>query len=354
MDSDVMKLWFGSIPGVGLNTMQSLMDEFGTLEDIYCADRERLIRVKGLSEAKIENILSEDNRKKAERHYKWLKERKLQYYSYFEEKYPQRLRTLYKPPKHIYVKGGFPDLSRKTIGIVGARNCTYYGRDMARMFGYRLARAGMNVISGMAKGIDGWAHQGALESGGKTYAVLGSGVEVCYPPIHERLYESIGKNGGVLSELPPLMKAQKQFFPLRNRIISGLSDGLLVVEAKRESGSLITANAALEQGRDVFVIPGRIGDVLSEGCNRLICQGAIPVLSPNDILEYYKINTYNIEETTSELEQKILSELEIVPVHMNELAEKLDLEPTKLIKILFQMSDKKCIREVGRGYYVKQ
>ena len=350
---DEKKIWFGNIPGVGLTTMQVLMNELGTVEEIYRADKERLQKVKGITKARIEKIGNEDNKKKARKQFQWLREHGIQYYSYFDEAYPKRLRAIYDPPKHLYVKGGFPDLSKKTIGIVGARDCTYYGRDIARMFGYRLAKAGMNVISGMAKGIDGWAHQGALESGGNTYAVLGSGVEVCYPPIHEKLYDSIVKNGGVMSELPPEMPAQKQFFPLRNRIISGLSDGLLVVEAKRESGSLITANAALEQGRDVFVVPGRIGDQLSEGCNRLICQGAIPVLSPRDILEYYKINTYNIEETESEWEKKIMAELENIPVHTSELAERLGLEPTNLIKILFQLSHKKCIREVGRGYYIK-
>ncbi|MEE3468923.1 MAG: DNA-processing protein DprA, partial [Eubacterium sp.] len=190
--------------------------------------------------------------------------------------YPPRLRQIPGPPEQLFVIGRLPDPEQKMIGIVGARNCTPYGRDMARLFGYRLAQAGMGVISGMAKGVDGWAHRGALEAGGDTFAVLGCGVEVCYPPCNQKLYSEIKERGGVLSEYPTTYSALAQNFPMRNRIVSGLSDGILVVEARIRSGSLITADTALDQGKDVFVIPGRIGDELSVGCNRLIRQGAIP------------------------------------------------------------------------------
>lgn len=233
------------------------------------------LRNKGLCTEREQKLLDDEVKKQqAQNGWEKLKEKNIIYCSYYNEQlYPHRLRQIYRPPKHLYGKGKMPDQSRTAVGIVGARECTPYGRDMARMFGYRLAEAGVNVISGMARGIDGWAHQGALESGGETFAVLGCGVDICYPAEHRRLYNSIVKHGGILSEFPIEMKAKKIFFPLRNQIISGLSDGILVVEAKERSGSLITADAALEQGKDVFVVPGRIGDVLSEGCNRLIRQG---------------------------------------------------------------------------------
>lgn len=352
MDEKVMEFWLGSLPGIGLRKSQLLMKRMGNLTNLYGAKREELAGIPGISCRCVEQIVSQENKERANRQWKRIQDKKIRYYSYYGDGYPACLRSIYEPPKHLFVKGELPDFSHRSIGIVGARECTCYGRDMARLFGFRLAQAGMNVISGMAKGIDGWAHQGALEGGGKTYAVLGCGVEVCYPSVHQRLYESIGRKGGILSEFSPGAKAKPSFFPMRNRIISGLSDGILVVEAREQSGSLITADAALEQGKDVFVVPGRIGDELSIGCNRLIRQGAIPVLSPTDILEYYGIESYYIEETRSMEEEKILSQIGTTPVHVNQITQLLKMEQTMVMKILLKLIEAKRIREVSRGFYV--
>ncbi len=252
------------------------------------------------------------------------------------------------------VKGNLPSPHKHAVAIVGARNATSYGRDMARRFGYRLAKADVQVISGMAYGVDGWGHQGALEGGGDTYAILGSGVEVCYPASHKALYHSIQKHGGVISEFPIFEGARAGYFPLRNRIISGLSDGILVVEAREKSGSLITADAALEQGKDVFVIPGRIGDELSVGCNRLIRQGAIPVLAPDDILEYYDIS---VDEGHIEPEgesSQILSHLSAKPVHIDSLATTTGMKLIELDKELLLLKKQGIIEEVSRGYFAKR
>ncbi len=342
--------------GIGRKTLQRLMDKFGSMENVYYAAREQLEKVQGLSASCVELLSDREQRQKAEEQWMRMAEKGVSYYSLFCGDYPQRLEEIFDPPKQLFVLGELPEKNRKSIAVVGARNCSYYGRDMARLFGYRLGAAGVNVISGMARGIDGWAHQGALESGGKTYAVLGCGVDVCYPEEHRKLYHSIIKRGGVLSEFSMGTKAKPNFFPLRNRIISGLSDGILVVEAREKSGSLITADTALEQGKDVFVVPGRIGDELSVGCNRLIRQGAVPVLSPQDILDYYGIappEENSMEEKKSELQQKILHTIKKTPVHIRELEAVTGASATVVMKEIMWLKQKKYIREVSRGYFVE-
>ncbi len=195
------------------------------------------------------------------------------YISSEDPRYPDRLRQLPGMPRGLYVRGALPD-SAPSVAIVGARKCTVYGHKQAYAFGRYLASKGVQIISGMALGVDGYAQEGALDAGGKTFAVLGCGVDYCYPRSNRPLYDRIPNQGGILSELPEGTEPYARFFPARNRIISALSDLVLVIEAAEKSGSLITADYALEQGRTVYALPGRVGDRLSDGCNRLIYQGA--------------------------------------------------------------------------------
>lgn len=345
--------WLSNLPGIGLRTLQRLIRHFGDAKSVSKASCHELERAEWLTSACREKILDREGRQRAQESWMDLQKQEIHYISLYHEKYPNRLRNLYDAPKHLYVKGRLPDMSKCSVGIIGARECTMYGRDMARMFGYRLAEAGVQVISGMARGIDGWAHQGALESGGDTYAVLGCGVDICYPAVHRRLYDSICRQGGILSELPVGTAARAGFFPMRNRIISGLSDGILIVEAREKSGSLITADAALEQGRDVFVIPGRIGDELSVGCNRLIRQGAVPVLSPSDILDYYGIRPQKAPDdgAMQSWEREILHMLAEQPVHMSELAQKTGVCQGELMRRLIKWKKEGRVREISRGYF---
>ena len=272
-----------------------------------------------------------------------------------DELFPARLQAMPKAkPKKIYILGSIPDSDRPAIGIVGARNCTPYGRDIARMFAYRLAQAGVDIISGMALGIDGWSHQGALEAGGRTYAVLGSGVDVCYPSSHRKLYRSIIDHGGIISEYEPGTIARAEYFPHRNRIISALSDAILVVEARIKSGSLITADDALAQGKDVFVIPGRISDELSVGCNRLILQGAIPVLSPEDILDYLGVKhpTQLIAGLNQE-ESEVYELIRNTPIALMTLASKCQGSFANTQRIVRKLVKEKYVREVGKDRYAR-
>jgi len=203
-----------------------------------------------------------------------------------EKEYPEKLRDIYNPPNKIYLLGQESIFNKPSIAIIGCREASSYGRKMAFEFAYELAKKGIVIISGLAKGIDTYAHLGAVKAEGKTIAVLGSGFTNIYPVENKKLCkEIIGKGGAIITEYEPSKKPEKVNFPERNRIISGLSDGVLVVEAKQRSGTSITVDLALEQGKDVFAIPGNITSINSYGTNELIKQGAKLVTNINDILE---------------------------------------------------------------------
>lgn len=205
--------------------------------------------------------------------------------------YPSRMKELSSMPETLYYLGELPDPDKPTAAIVGARLCSHYGRVTAYEFGRILASKGVQIISGMAAGIDSSAQEGALDAGGTSFAVLGSGADVCYPKENTTLYNRLKKQGGILSELPPGTKPLPRHFPSRNRIISALADVVVVVEARSRSGSLITVDFALSQGKTVFAVPGRVGDSLSDGCNALIYQGAGIAFSPEAILFELKLIT---------------------------------------------------------------
>ena len=200
--------------------------------------------------------------------------------------YPKLLKKIYDPPQKLYIAGELKKEEKYPLAIVGTRKISNYGQQMTRLFAEALAEAGITIISGLALGVDGLAHQIALEKKARTIAVLGSGLNIIYPPTHQKLAQEIVKSGGaVISEYSPNTGPTKKTFPARNRIISGLSLGVLVIEAPLRSGALITARTAIEQGREVFVIPGRINDFNSEGCNHLIKIGARIVTNPQEIIE---------------------------------------------------------------------
>ena len=201
-----------------------------------------------------------------------------------QEEYPKRLRNIPDPPFGIYYKGKLPE-DEIAVSIIGSRDCSEYGSYVASALGKYLGERGIPVISGMARGIDGISQQATLEAGGMSYGVLGCGVDVCYPKSNERLYQKLTLHGGILSEYPPGTPPAPFNFPPRNRIVSGLSQAVVVVEAAVKSGTSITVSMALDQGRDVYVVPGRVTDRLSDGCNRLIKQGASVFTDPGSFLE---------------------------------------------------------------------
>lgn len=230
------------------------------------------------------------------------------FYPEYHPFYPVKLRSIPARPFGIFVKGKLPDIRQRSLAIVGARDCSEYGQYVARHFAEKMAQNGVAVISGLARGIDGIAQRAAMEAGGESFGVLGCGADICYPKSNETLYRMCMERGGILSTYLPGTPPTPNLFPPRNRIISGLSDGILIIEAREKSGTIITADLALEQGKDVFVIPGRVTDRLSDGCNSLIRQGASLIQSPEQLLEelnigYGKVCVTGYEEEEDPCEQ---------------------------------------------------
>lgn len=278
----------------------------------------------------------------------------------FEEKYPKRLQVYENMPKTIYIKGRLPQENVKTVAIVGARVCSHYGAYQAYRFAKELVQQGVQIISGLAKGIDTNAHKGALDGGGTTYAVLGCGVDVCYPKQNQRLYEEIIKKGGVLSEFDNQTPPFAGNFPRRNRIISGLADLVLVVEAKKKSGSLITANYALEQGKAVFAVPGRIDDALSEGSNLLIADGAGIANSVESILSELQILPKKKEDFfhkskiwLASHEEMVYSCLDLHPKNLEDIVREIPLSAREITGLLLKLELKGLIEEPVKNYYAR-
>lgn len=276
------------------------------------------------------------------------------------EGYPKRLVHIDNPPYGLFYQGELPKEGDLAVAIVGARECSAYGRQVAGQAGFCLAKQGVAVISGMASGIDGAGHRGALQAKGGTYGVLGCGVDVCYPAVNRELYGEVRRAGGIVSEYPPHMQPRAMFFPQRNRIISGMSDAVVVVEARKKSGALITADFALEQGREVYAAPGRIGDALSQGANRLIRQGAGIFLSPEDFLEElgFFVNSAGASAQKQKLsleksERLVYSCLDLSPKNLDELMAETGLSFPEFMENLESLRGKGCILEVYKNYYIR-
>ena len=271
-----------------------------------------------------------------------------------EKAFPERLREIPDSPSCIYCKGRLPEKEEHTVGIIGAREGTDYGKAVARKLAGELSEYGISIISGMAYGIDSAAHLGALEAKGRTYAVLGCGVNICYPSVNYKLYQKIMEKGGIISEYAPGVPPLPHHFVERNRLIAGLSDILLVVEAKEKSGTFITVDRALEQGKQVFAVPGRITDSLSKGCNKLIREGAAVCLGKEDILECFSIDSEkeNTRRPSLEGEERMVFEaLDLEKKHVDLLSRELSMPLKSLYAILLQLElAGYCISE-SNAYY---
>ena len=276
--------------------------------------------------------------------------------------YPEKLNNYPKMPEILFVKGRLPDRKKPSIAIVGARACSTYGRIQAFRYAKVLSSAGVQIISGMAYGIDAEAHKGALEGGTATYAVLAGGVDICYPAGNKALYERIlREGGGIISEQLPGMRARNYFFPARNRIISGLADMVLIVEAREKSGSLITARWALDQGKTVYAIPGPVNEELSIGCHKLIYDGAGIAYSPEILLRELGMNYENKVKSDSKNDLGLASDLKLVyscldlrPKSTDFLIQKTGLPPRQIGSLLLELKLSGLIREIGRHYYIKE
>lgn len=276
-------IWLSLIKNLGSKRKLKLLELYKTPEEIYKLTKEELININGIGEAIANNIIISKNEKILNYHIKYMNENNIKIININEREYPQALKEIYDPPISLYVKGNIEKLNNKNIGIVGCRECTTYGKKSAEYFSYNLSKQNINIVSGLAKGIDSYAHLGSLNTG-NTIAVLGNGLDMIYPKENLELANEIVKRGGtIISEYPCGTKPDKMKFPARNRIISGISSGIIVIEAKEKSGTLITVDFALEQGREVFVVPGNINSINSVGTNDLIKQGARLITTYEDV-----------------------------------------------------------------------
>ncbi len=286
MKDRLFEIWFSLRLGPANTEFQRLLDRFGTPFDIFNADEAELDTLP-LS-PRLRAALSDKSLQESSRILEYCADAGVDILFWQDENYPTALRSLKDPPVLLYCYGRLPDFNRLLcISVVGTRTMSEYGKRMAYKIGYELAAAGAVVVSGMALGNDSVAAAGALAAGGTTVAVLGCGIDVLYPKEHERLYAAIADGGVILTELPPGTRPEKQNFPMRNRIISGLSQGTVVVEGDLRSGALITAKTAILQGRDIYAFPGNVGVTNSAGTNRLISEGAAVILRARDVLENY-------------------------------------------------------------------
>ena len=363
MDKLTSWIWLTNLHGIGSIKITKLMQEFDSIEDVWNASPNDFKYVEGLSANDIA-VLGNKNTSEAKNIILNMKKLGINALTIDDPHYPNRLKDIYDPPRVLYIRGELPE-EGFDIAVVGSRQASTYGRMMAEKLSFQLAEQGVMIVSGMAKGIDTFAHKGALKAGQRTIAVLGCGVDITYPKENEELMRYIIKNGAVISEYAPGTQPHPGYFPARNRIISGMSLGTIVIEAGEKSGSLITADFALEQGREVFAVPGNINSWGSKGVNNLIKQGAKLVSGLEDILEEFpgyisiqkdKVITddtmQHIEDSRGQNQSKmtddensmylklsqeeriIISHLSAMPIHIDELYKKTGCSIQQLSAIL--------------------
>ena len=353
--------WLCSLLNLGAVSIRRLYEHFQSFEVIYNIED---------NEMESAGILNRSQRKAlaqwrgqldvCRQAYERLSEEKVRFITPLDDDYPKRLLEIYDYPMGLFVKGRLPKEDLPSVAIVGARGCSAYGETLAEEFGRALAESQVQIISGLAVGIDGAAHKGALKGKGNTFGILGCGVDICYPAQHYSLYSAMEQSGGILSEFPLKTRPRAMHFPMRNRIISGLADAVLVVEAKERSGSLITAELGLEQGREIFAVPGRITDHLNKGCNLLLQQGDHMAISPRDILEYLGVKCRKElilhEKNVNGLAKKkkmVYSCLDFKPKHLDDILEGCGLGISECIGILLELELGGYVFRSANHYYGK-
>jgi DNA processing protein len=356
--SDEKKYWIGFnlVRGIGSVRFQQIKNYFGDLSVAWNAPGESFKQA-GLPGRAVTNFLRLRKQIDLDQVYESILEKNIKVLTLLDDDYPRLLKEIDQSPPVIYVKGTLTPADEFAIAIVGTRRVSEYGQQITRDTSIYLAGHGLTIVSGLARGVDGIAHRHALEAGGRTIAVLGSGVDVIYPPEHRKLAEAISENGAVISDYPLGTQPEGVNFPPRNRIISGLSLGTIVVEAGDRSGALITADFALEQGRDVFAVPGNVLSPASRGTNRLIQNGAYAIVSPQDVLDVLNLSELESIKTARQVlpadktEARILQVMNFEPMHIDEICNEVSLSVDKVSAALTMMELKGLVQHVGAMRY---
>jgi len=354
-----LRYWvgFNIVRGIGPVRLRALLDYFGDVERAWRAPAEAL-RNAGLDSRSLKNLLQVRSKRNLDRELERIEAAGARALTWESDHYPHLLREIYDSPPVLYIKGTLTEEDSWAIAVIGTRRASVYGREVTRQLTQALARSGLTIVSGLARGIDSEAHRAALEAGGRTIAVLGCGIDRVYPPENRKLAQQIIAHGALVSDYPLGTPPEGRNFPARNRIISGLSLGVLVTDAGTRSGALITTGYAAEQGRDVFAVPGNILTRGSVGTNALIQDGAKVVLKPEDILEELNL-TMVVEQSEArqvlpadETEAALLAHLSAEPVHVDELQQQLELPIAQVTSTLALMELKGMVRQAGGMKYI--
>ena len=359
MDMEEKKYWvgFNLIKGIGAVRMQALIQHFGDLEAAWKAAPADLAGA-GMGLKVIERIVQARIQVDLDKVWDRIESQGIKILTWVDNAYPQRLKEIEQPPPVLYIRGEYLPDDLFAVAIVGTRRVTSYGRQITEELASYLAGHGITVISGLARGVDAIAHQTALKAGGRTIGVLGSGVDKIYPPEHRQMAEQMMRNGAIVSDYAPGTPPDASNFPPRNRIISGLSLAIVVIEAGETSGALITAEFAAEQGREVFAVPGSILAPQSKGTNKLIQQGALPLLSVNDLMQALDLTRMGDQKAVrkilpaDETEARVMNVLSAQPLHVDEIRNQTELPIEKVSAALALMELKGMVRQVGGMNYV--
>ena len=357
-------MWLSRVKGIGFQRYQILLEHFLSAHNIWNAKKKDFLDIEGIPKTVVNSIIASKNPEVLDMWIEELEEKEIQFYSYYHFRYPTLLKEIYDPPMGIYIRGELPEDEIDKVAVIGARKCSRYGATMSYEIAKDLGKTNVIVVSGMARGIDSMAHKGVLDGGGRTIAVLGSGVDICYPSENKELMEIIVNNGCVMSEFPPGTGVHPSNFPQRNRIISGLSKILVVIEAGKKSGTKNTVDLALENGREVFALPGNVTSWLSEGTNSLIKQGCRPITEGNDIL--LELNIAYGEEEKIKFSQKTAiklsyEECEVFdlipdkePVLVQDICNQLDKSIQEVQYILSLLEIAELISKVPQAGYIRE
>jgi DNA processing protein len=359
VSADELKYWvaFSGIAGIGRVRISQLREYFGSLQEAWKAPQGKLKQA-GLDSRSIDSLVTRRPSISIEAEIEKLERYKVKALTFEDPSYPSRLKEIYDYPPVLYVKGKLPADDEPCLALVGTRRPTIYGKQITEEIVTDLARSKITIVSGLARGIDSVAHRAALDAGGKTIAVFGSGLDIVYPGENARLAQAIMEQGALVSEYPLGVKPRPENFPLRNRIMSGLSLGVLVVEAGERSGAIITAHQAVEQNREVFAIPGSVLSPASQGTNRLIQEGAKLVRNYTDILQELNLTIVvqqaEIKEFSplDEYESAILKQLTSEPSHIDEICRRSGLTMPEASSTLAMLELKGIARQVGNMNYV--
>ena len=353
------------VPGVGPATRRALLEAFGSAEAVLTAAPSRLREIPGVGPKLTRRIVAAEDEIDVESQLRLCREAGLQLLTEDSPEYPRLLREISDPPGLLFVQGRLEPDDAMSIAIVGTRHASSYGRQQAERLAGGLARAGLTVVSGLARGIDAVAHQAAMKAGGRTLAILGSGVLNVYPPEHKPLAEQVSHSGALISENPPMSEPMSGTFPQRNRLITGMSLGVIVVEAGDRSGALISARHAMEQGREVFAVPGRVDSRTSHGCHRLIRDGAKLVETVDDVLEELgplveatpradgRVVHHPAELQLNEQERLVLDAIGADPTSIDTVAMTSGLPVQRVLATLSVLEMRRLVRRVSGTYVIR-